>query len=138
MLRSSKTLLVTLFAGATAIFGTASSAMAQQPLTINVSPSAPRAQGQSGTILGTFTDEEGSWDRVPQNELWNTGPRYTERSGVRIGRGSLIPDWVDTAPMRNVSIRGLRSHEHYGYFVSPDERIVVLSPSTRRVALVMH
>jgi hypothetical protein len=82
------------------------SLMAQQALTINVSLSAPRAR-QPGTILGTFTDEGGSWDRVPQNELWNTGPRYAERSGVRIGRSSLVPDWAETAP-RNVSIYGLR------------------------------
>jgi hypothetical protein len=113
MFRSSNTLLVTVFAGAAAVFGTASSAIAQQPLTINVSPSAPRAQGEPTTILSTFTDEEGSWDRVYARELWNTAPRYTERSGVRIGRGSVIPDWVETAPMRNVSIRGLRRQEHW-------------------------
>ena len=138
MFRSSRTLLVTMLAGAAAFFGTASSAMAQQPLTINVSPSAPRAQGEPTSILSTFTDEEGSWDRVYARELWNTAPRYTERSGVRIGRGSVIPDWVETAPMRNVSIRGLGRHEHYGYFVSPDDRVVVLSEGSRRVARVMR
>ena len=105
MFHSSKTVLVTMLAGAAGLFGTAGVATAQQPLTINVSPSAPRAQGEPTTILSTFTDEEGSWDRVHARELWNTAPRYTERSGVRIGRGSVIPDWVETAPMRNVSIR---------------------------------
>jgi hypothetical protein len=75
---------------------------------------------------------------VPRMELWNTGPRYTERSGVRIGRGSVIPDWVETAPMRNVSIRRLQRMDHYGYFVSPDNRVVVLTPNDRRVALVMR
>jgi hypothetical protein len=77
------------------------------------------------------TDEQGSWDRIDARELWNTGPRYTERSGVRRTRQH-HPNWVETSYMRNVSIRG----EHYGYFVSPDQRIVVLAPSTRRVALV--
>ena len=138
MLHSSKTVLVTMLAGAAGLFGNAGVATAQQPLTVNVTASAPRAQGEPTTILSTFTDEEGSWDRVPRRELWNTGPRYTERSGVRIGRGSVIPDWVETAPMRNVSIRRLQRMEHYGYFVSPDNRVVVLTPSDRRVALVMR
>ena len=122
MLRSSKTLLVTVLAGAAGLFGNATVATAQQPLTVNVTASAPRAQGEPTVILSTFTDEEGSWNRVPRRELWNTGPRYTERSGVRIGRGSVIPDWVETAPMRNVSIRRLQRMEHYGYFVSPETK----------------
>ena len=62
-------------------FGTASSAIAQQPLTINVSPSAPRAQGEPTTILSTFTDEEGSWDRVYARELWNTAPSSPSAAG---------------------------------------------------------
>jgi hypothetical protein len=138
MLHSPKTLLVTMLAGAAGVFGNVTAATAQQPLTVNVTASAPRAQGEPTVILSTFTDEEGAWNRVPRRELWNTGPRYTERSGVRIGRGSVIPDWVETAPMRNVSIHGLERMERYGYFVSPDDRVVVLAPSTRRVARVMR
>jgi hypothetical protein len=137
MLHSSKTLLAML-AGAAGLFGSAGGATAQQPLVVNVTASAPRAQGEPTVILSTFTDEEGSWNRVPRMELWNTGPRYTERSGVRIGRGSVIPDWVETAPMRNVSIRRLQRMDHYGYFVSPDNRVIVLTPNDRRVALVMR
>ena len=101
-------------------------------------PAHRERKASQQVILSTFTDEEGSWDRVYARELWNTAPRYTERSGVRIGRGSVIPDWVETAPMRNVSIRGLGRHEHYGYFVSPDDRVVVLSEGSRRVARVMR
>ena len=48
------------------------------------------------------------YDRVPVRALFTTGPRYPERSGVRVGRGSVIPEWIDAAPMRNVSIRRLR------------------------------
>ena len=61
MLRSSKTLLVTVLAGAAGLFGNATVATAQQPLTVNVTASAPRAQGEPTVILSTFTDEEGSW-----------------------------------------------------------------------------
>jgi hypothetical protein len=137
MLRSSKTFFAIL-AGAAGLFCSAGVATAQQPLVVNVTASAPRAQVEPTVILSTFTDEEGSWNRVPRRELWSTGPRYTERSGVRVGRGSVIPDWVETAPMRNVSVRRLQRMEHYGYFVSPDNRVVVVTPSDRRVALVMR
>ena len=37
------------------------------------------------------------YDRVPARVLFITGPRYTEPSGVRIGRGSVIPDWLAAA-----------------------------------------
>jgi hypothetical protein len=67
-----------------------------------------------------------------------TGPRYDEPSGVRIGRGSVIPDWIEAAPMRNVSIRGLEHYQAYAYFVSPDDKVVILSPSSRRVARIMR
>jgi hypothetical protein len=99
-----------------------------QPLTVTVTPSAGR----------TFTDAEGTWQRVAAREFWTTGPRYDEPSGVRIGRGSVIPDWIDAAPMRNVSIRGLEHYQAYDYFVSPDDKVVILSPSSRRVARVMR
>jgi hypothetical protein len=102
--------------------------VSQQPLTVTVTPSAGR----------TFTDVEGTWERVAARDLWATGPRYDEPSGVRIGRGSVIPDWIDAAPMRNVSIRGLDHYQSYDYFVSPDDRVVILSPSSRRVARIMR
>src|SRR3954447_11366067 len=38
------------------------------------------------------------YDRVPARALVRTGPRHTERNGVRVGRGSVIPEWIDTAP----------------------------------------
>jgi hypothetical protein len=37
-----------------------------------------------------------------------------------------------------VSIRGLDYYRQYAYFVSPDDRVVILSPSSRRVARVMR
>ena len=138
MLHSPKKLLVTLLTGAAGLFGSAGIATAQQPLTVDVTASPPPAQGEPTVILDSFTDEEGSWNRVPASELWNTGPRYTEPSGERIGRGSVVPDWIETAPMRNVSIRGLQRREHYGYFVSPDNRVIVLAPGDRRVTRVMR
>jgi len=77
------------------------------------------------------------YDRVPARVLFITGPRYTEPSGVRIGRGSVIPDWLDAAPMRDVSIRRLQPGSFYGYFVSPDNKVVIFEPGTRRVARII-
>ncbi|MDB5595226.1 MAG: hypothetical protein JWM36_2187 [Hyphomicrobiales bacterium] len=111
---------------------TAHGALAQ-PRPLTISPSG--AAAPPGVV--TFTDREGSWDRVPTRALFTTGPQYPTPSGVRLGRGTLIPNWVEMAPLRDVSIRGLRRGSHYGYFVSPDRNVVVVNPSSRRVARVV-
>ena len=113
-------------------------AAAQAPLVVNVTPGAapvgrpvPPGVGVPVVINGVV------YDRVPVRVVFITGPRYTERSGVRVSRGSVIPEWIDTAPMRNVSIRRLRPGATYGYFVSPDNKAVVIEPGSRRVARVI-
>src|SRR4051812_12099599 len=112
--------------------GAVTGAVAGGPLVVNVTPgSSPAAVGVPVVINGV------AYDRVPVRVLFTTGPRYTERSGVRVGRGSVIPEWIDTAPMRNVSIRRLRPGAGYGYFVSPDNKVVVIDPGSRRVARVI-
>ena len=78
------------------------------------------------------------YDRVPVSVLFTTGPRYTEPSGVRIGRGSVIPEWLAADPMRNVSIRRLRPGRFYNYFVSPDDKVVIFDPASRRVARIVR
>ena len=102
------------------------------PLVVNVAPrNAPAVVGRTVVINGVV------YDRVPARALFTTGPRYTERSGVRVRRGSIIPEGIDAAPMRNVSIRRLRPGSPYGYFVSPDNKVVVFEPGSRRVARVI-
>ena len=56
---------------------------------------------------------------------------------MRIGRGSVIPEWLAADPMRDVSIRRLRPGRFYGYFVSPDNKVVIFEPGTRRVARII-
>jgi len=108
-------------------------AAAGGPLTVNVTPSnVPVTVGTPVTIGGVV------YDRVPVRALFTTGPLYTERSGVRVGRGSVIPEWINVALMRNVSIRRLRPGASYGYFVSPDNKVVVIEPGSRRVARVIR
>jgi hypothetical protein len=113
-------------------------AAAQAPLVVNVTPSVapvgtpvPAGVGVPVVINGVV------YDRVPVRVLFITGPRYRERSGVRIGRGSVIPDWLAADPMRNVSIRRLRPGSFYSYFVSPDDKVVIFDPGTRRVARIV-
>ena len=113
-------------------------AAAQAPLVVNVTPGTapvgapvPPGVGVPVVINGVV------YDRVPLRVLFITGPRYTERSGVRIGRGSVIPEWLVADPMRNVSIRRLYPGRFYSYFVSPDNKVVIFEPGTRRVARII-
>ena len=117
--------------------GAVAGAPVRGPLVVNVTPSAPAAVGVPAGVGVPVVIGGVVYDRVPVRVLFTTGPRYTERSGVRVGRGSVIPAWVNTAPMRNVSIRRLRPGNFYGYFVSPDNKVVVIEPGSRRVARVI-
>jgi len=125
-------------AGTVGAVGTVAGAAAGGPLVVNVSPGGARAAAGVPAGIGVPVTINGVvYDRVPARALVRTGPQYTERSGVRVGRGSVIPAWVDVAPMRNVSIRRLRPGATYGYFVSPDNKAVVIEPGSRRVARVI-
>ena len=95
-------------AGTVGAVGTAAGAVTGGPLVVNVTPSTPTAVGVPPGVGRTVVINGVVYDRVPARVLFTTEPRYTERSGVRVRRGSVIPEWVDAAPMRNVSIRRLR------------------------------
>jgi hypothetical protein len=113
-------------------------AAAQAPLVVNVTPGGASVGAPVPPGVGVPVVIDGVvYDRVPARVLFTTGPRYTEPSGVRIGRGSEIPEWLAADPMRNVSIRRLRPGSFYGYFVSPDDKVVVFEPGTRRVARII-
>ena len=108
------------------------------PLVVNVSPRVAPVGAPVPPGVGVPVVINGvTYDRVPVRALFITGPRYRERSGVRIGRGSVIPEWLVADPMRNVSIRRLQPSRFYGYFVSPDNKVVVFEPGSRRVARVI-
>ena len=107
------------------------------PLVVNVTPGRIPVAGVPAGVGVPVIINGVVYDRVPVRVLFTTGPRYRERSGVRVGRGSVIPEWINVAPMRNVSIRRLRPGASYGYFVSPDNKVVVIEPGSRRVARVI-
>ena len=119
-------------------FALSGSAVAQAPLVLDMTPSAESIGAPVPPGLSRPVVIDGvAYERVPARVLFITGPRYTEPSGVRISRGSVIPEWLDAAPLRDVSIRRLRPGDVYGYFVSPDDKVVVFEPGTRRVARII-
>src|SRR6185312_12304738 len=117
-------------AGTVGAVGTAAGAVAGGPLVVNVSPGSAGVAGLGYTPQG--------WLRIPVQGLYARGPDYTQPSGVRVGRGSRIPEWIDTAVMQNISVSGLQPRGYYDYFVSPDRKIVVIDPQSRRVMRVLR
>ena len=119
-------------------FALVGGAAAQAPLVVNVTPGTHPLERPFRPALACPWSSTGlTYDRVPAPVLFITGPRYTEPSGVRIGRGSVIPDWLAADPMRIFSIRRPRPGRFYGYFVSPDNKVVIFEPGTRRVARII-
>jgi hypothetical protein len=90
-----------------------------QPQMLHVSPGR-----HAGTIMvdGAPADVQ---------ELFTSGLHYTDPSG----RGSRIPSWLEVGSFQNVSVPHLRRGARYSYFVSPDEKVVVVDGSrhVRRV-----
>ncbi|MGU3665355.1 hypothetical protein ACLBX9_14340 [Methylobacterium sp. A49B] len=99
-----------------------------QPLTLQVNPRG----GLTGEIeLGGVP--------VTIAALFETGPRYTAENGIgrRVGIGSSIPDWIEMGSFRNQSIPGLTPMGHYGYFISPDGKAVIVDLGSHRIVRVL-
>ena len=97
-----------------------------QPLVLRVNPHlADRGILMNGNQSGTI------------QTLFDSGPRYNEPSGVRVGRGSVIPGWLDLGSFQNVSLDGLNPTGYYGYYISPDDRAVLIDLDSRRVVRVI-
>src|SRR5215218_5198117 len=71
-------------AGTLGAVGTVAGAAAGGPLVVNVAPGGAPATAGAPAGIGTPVVINGVvYDRVPARALVRTGPRYTERSGVR-------------------------------------------------------
>jgi hypothetical protein len=127
MLSKSQKLCAILLVGIAAIGCTGLGASAQR-LTVHITRGA-------GHVV---TDSEGTWERVPASMLWTSGPRYSGPTEGYLHLGSVIPESVHTDPMRNVSIHGLQHYGHYGYFVSPNDHVVIIDSASREVAKIMR
>src|SRR3954463_16057050 len=95
---------------------TGSMALAQ-PLALRVNPHlADEGLLMSGNASGSV------------QTLFDAGPRYTEANGrgQRVGPGTPIPNWVQIGSFQNVSVPGLNPVGYYGYFISPDDKAVIV------------
>ncbi|MBP1179247.1 hypothetical protein [Methylobacterium sp. PvR107] len=117
--------LLTAVGVATAGLLTGSLALAE-PLVLRVNPHL----GDQGVLMQG--DESGTIQT-----LFDAGPHYSEPSGVRVGRGSVIPGWLGLGSFQNVSLAGLNPTGYYGYYISPDDRAVVIDLDSRRVVRVI-
>lgn len=105
----------------------ACSVASAEPLVIKVNPQlTQRGVLMTGNEPGTI------------QTLFDAGPRYGEPSGIRVGRGSQIPDWLDLGSFQNVGVPGLNPVGYYGYYISPDDRAVVIDLASRRVVRVVY
>lgn len=57
-----------------------------------------------------------------------------EMQGGSVRVGSIVPDYVDLQPMEGIGSRRLAQ---LAYFVSPDEKIVVVEPRSRQVVKII-
>lgn len=99
-----------------------------QPLVLQVSPRGP-----------TIGEIAFAGEPVTVAALFETGPRYTAENGFgrRVGIGSSIPPWIEMGSFRNQSIPGLNPSGYYGYFISPDDKAVVVDLDSRRIVRVL-
>ncbi|MFC6747521.1 hypothetical protein [Methylobacterium persicinum] len=97
-----------------------------QPLVLRVNPNLERR----GVVM--FGDEPGT-----VQSLFEAGPHYNDPSGVRVGRGSEIPEWLGLGSFQNVAIPGLSPVSYYGYYISPDDKAVIVDLDSRRVVRVL-
>ncbi|MGH1590306.1 hypothetical protein ACRBEV_20675 [Methylobacterium phyllosphaerae] len=97
-------------------------------LVLQVSPRGP-----------TIGEIEFAGKPVTVAALFETGPRYTAENGFgrRVGIGSSIPPWIEMGSFRNQSIPGLNPSGYYGYFISPDDKAVVVDLDLRRIVRVL-
>ncbi|GJD64318.1 hypothetical protein [Methylobacterium frigidaeris] len=106
-----------------------SSVALAQPLMVRVNPYlADQGVLMSGNQTGSV------------QTLFYAGPRYTGANGrgARVGIGSSIPDWVQIGSFQNVSVQGLNPVGYYGYFISPDDKAVIVDLGSRRIVRVIR
>lgn len=99
-----------------------------QPLTLKVNP--------RGGVIEAI--ELGGMP-VTTAALFETGPRYTAENGIgrRVGIGSEVPAWIEMGSFRNQSIPGLAPSGYYGYFISPDDKAVIVDLDSYRIVRVL-
>ena len=60
--------------------------------------------------------------------------RIVEIPGGTVRPGSVVPRDIRLSPLADISVQGL---SRYAYFVSPDDKIVIVDPTTRQVMRII-
>jgi len=94
------------------------------------------AQTTTGTIVTTEPLTLPAEEEVVVREYIVRRPvdRIVEIPGETVRPGSLIPRDIRLSPLADISVPAL---SRYAYFVSPDDKIVIVDPTTRQVMRVI-
>jgi hypothetical protein len=103
---------------------------------ISVAGSQAFAQATTGTIVTTepLTIPEEQEVVVREYIVRRPVDRIVEIPGGTVRPGSIIPRDVRLSPLADISVEGL---SRYAYFVSPDDKIVIVDPTTREVKRII-
>lgn len=94
------------------------------------------AQTATGTIVTTepLTIPEEQEVVVREYIVRRPVDRIVEIPGGTVRPGSVIPRDIRLSPLADISVQGL---SRYAYFVSPDDKIVIVDPTTREVKRII-
>ena len=94
------------------------------------------AQTATGTIVTTepLTIPEEQEVVVREYIVRRPVDRIVEVPGGTVRPGSIIPRDIRLSPLADISVAGL---SRYAYFVSPDNKIVIVDPATREVMRII-
>jgi hypothetical protein len=94
------------------------------------------AQTTTGTIVTTepLTIPEEQEVVVREYIVRRPVDRIVEIPGGTVRPGSVIPRDIRLSPLADISVEGL---SRYAYFVSPDDKIVIVDPTTREVKRII-
>src|SRR4051812_13661860 len=94
------------------------------------------AQASTGTIVTTEPLAIPEEQEVVVREYIVRRPvdRIVEIPGGTVRPGSVIPRDVRLSPLADISVQGL---SRYAYFVSPDDKIVIVDPASRQVMRII-
>jgi Protein of unknown function (DUF1236) len=92
------------------------------------------AQTTTGTISEPLIIPEEQDVVVREYIVRRPVERIVEVPGGTVRPGSTIPRDIRLSPLADISAPGLR---RYAYFVSPDNKIVIVDPATRQVMRII-
>jgi hypothetical protein len=101
-----------------------------------LSGAGPMAQTTTGTLVEpdvlAFPEEHDALlrDHIRRRPV----ERIVQIPGGPLRPGKVLPRDIRLSPLANLSVEGLN---RYAYIVSPDDKIVIVDPATRRVVRVI-